>query len=140
MRKYFTSAILILLIAFSASTQTNELRLETLNLTKGKWEFHVHDTILEPFTSGDFQGTYKFKKSGKLVVKDISFISYGKEYKIQHGIWSLKGEVLTIDMDDFQNSNPFPKSIKITAINTETFYSPQQDYKTFYWIFKRKST
>ena len=113
MKKYLTCAILILLIAFSASTQTNELMLENLNLTKGKWEFHVHDTILEPFTSGDFQGTYKFKKSGKLIVKDISFISYGKEYKIQHGIWSLKGDVLTIDMNDFENIKSLPKSLKI---------------------------
>ena len=140
MRKYLTSAILILLIAFSASTQTNELRLENLKLTKGKWEFHVHDTILEQFTGGDFQGTYKFKKSGKLLVKDISFVSYGKEYKIQRGIWSLKGDELTIDMNDFKNSLSLPKSLKITVINSETFYSPQKDYKTFYWIFKRKST
>lgn len=138
MSNFITAILLFLVSISSAFTQSETLKPENLQLTRGKWEFNVYDTLLEPFVDGTFQGTYRFKRSGKLIVTDISFIYYDVTYTSRKGKWNLNGDVLTIDMDDFEHMKSNPKSIQITVLNAKTFYSPQADYKTFYWVFRRK--
>lgn len=138
MSNSFKTFLLFLVSTSMAYTQSETLKPENLQLTRGKWEFNVYDTLLEPFVNGDFQGTYRFKKSGKLIVTDISFIINNVTYTSHKGKWNLNGDVLTLDMDDFEYVKYNPKSINISVLNASTFYSPQADYKTFYWVFRRK--
>lgn len=138
MNNFITAIFLLLVSTSSAFTQSDSLKPQNLQLTKGKWEFNVYDTLLEPFVNGNFQGTYRFKRSGELIVTDISFIYYDVTYTSRKGKWNLNGDVLTLDMDDFEHMKSNPKSIQITVLNATTFYSPQADYKTFYWVFRRK--
>lgn len=138
MNNFITAILLFLVSTSTAFTQSENLKPENLQLTRGKWEFNVYDTLLEPFVNGNFQGTYRFKRSGKLIVTDISFIINNVTYTSHKGKWNLNGDVLTLDMDDFEYVKYNPKSINISVLNASTFYSPQADYKTFYWVFRRK--
>lgn len=111
------------------------------NLTKGQWNFIVSDSIYENGEFSNFQGKYKFKKSGKFKVKNISFIYYGKEYNKAKGTWSLQGNTLTIDQEDFEMMKSHPIVFEITIISPNKFYSPHLDGpNTFYWIFEKKSS
>jgi hypothetical protein len=116
--------------------QSNEF-----NLTKGQWNFTVSDSINENGEHRYYQGKYKFKKSGKFKVKKISFIYYGKTYNKAKGTWSLQGNTLNIDREDFAKLKSHPIIFEIIIVSPNKFYSPQLDGpNTFYWIFEKKSS
>ncbi len=139
MNNYLIALIILMGSVTFVYSQPDSLKPEDLQLTKGKWKFHVNDTLLEPFVNGDFLGTYHFKRSGKLIKTDVSFIINNVTYRTHKGKWELNGNVLTIKMDDIECVKYYPKSITITVLKANVFYSPQQDYKTFYWVFERKN-
>ena len=109
----------------------------SLKLTEKKWKFCVCDTFLEPYLCDSSFTTYKFKKSGTFVLTGISFVLYGKTYKKIKGTWDLNWNILTFDRKDIKNLKSFPKSIEIIQLEENVFYSPQPDFKIFYWMFIR---
>lgn len=112
--------------------------MESMNLTKGKWTFCVVDTVLAPYTCGNSkQTTFKFKSNGKYVEKGVSMVSNGKNIKKLRGTWTLTGTTLVMDADDLKNLKILPQTIEVEVLNSETFFSAQEDYRTVYWLFRR---
>jgi hypothetical protein len=107
---------------------------EHLHLDKGKWSFYVLlDSISNPYPNDQLYSTIKFKRSGRYIE---SRERNGQKEKSKGG-WKLTGATLTMDQDDGKNYEVKPKAIHLTIVDQDTFYSPQPDVKTVYWLFTR---
>ncbi|MDX2360167.1 MAG: hypothetical protein QNK23_05145 [Crocinitomicaceae bacterium] len=106
---------------------------QDIELTSGQWEFYVLDTILEPFPSESLYSTIKFKRGGSYVERKV----YGNSSSKFKGKWEFSGSTIILDRNDEKNSRTLPKSIKISIIDENNFYSPQPDVRTVYWLFRR---
>lgn len=113
--------------------QTKELKI-----TKGKWHFCVVDTLVQPYVcNATQQTTYKFRSSGKYVEKGVDMILFGKTIHKIKGSWKLNGNQLEIRADEVKTVMFGPKVLELFIQDQNTFYSPQQDWKTVYWLFQR---
>ena len=122
------SLLIFLLLGTAVNAQS-----ENLELSKGKWNFYVLDSVSTPYPSNQLYSTITFKRSGRYIeTRDRN----GKKEKSK-GVWKLTGSTLTLDRDDGKNYEVKPKAIHLTIIDQNTFYSPQPDVKTVYWLFTR---
>ena len=62
---------------------------------------------------------------------------YGKKINKRSGVWTMEGTTLKVDNPKGEISGLGSWTIEIHRINDDQFYSPQKDYKTVYWLFRR---
>lgn len=131
--KVFIGTLLTLFSVVNGFCQTSDLEL-----TKGKWHFCTtqEDSVSE-FSCDEGQSTFKFKRSGKCIQTGLSITYFGKKIDKLKGRWELNGSVLTITSVKSGDLKIHEKTMTITLINEDFFYTPQKDWKTVYWLFKR---
>lgn len=126
-----------LLIVFFFFVQHSSAQNTNLQLSKGKWNFCVLDTVLTDSQCEDPMFTYKFKRSGKFVISGFEMFLNGKTIRQQSGRWELNGKSLKLTFDPLSGGNSVEKPMEITILDQNTFYSPQPDARIVYWLFKR---
>ncbi|MES2589919.1 MAG: hypothetical protein V4622_13155 [Bacteroidota bacterium] len=130
--KFLTTIIFVFLFKTFCFSQSLDLKL-----TKGEWDFCVIDTLKLPYKCDKRISTFKFKKSGRYIEKNISMIINGKTISKLKGTWKLNGNKLELIPPSFDLVKFYPKSIEIVFLDKNTFYSSQQDYKIVIWLCTR---
>lgn len=130
---------LLVILFLSVISSASYAQSKSLDLTKGEWSFCVVDTVLSPYECNEAKETiFKFKRNGRYIQKGISIIYFGKKINKRKGAWTMEGTTLQLDNIDGEKVGLGSWTVEIQMINEDLFYSPQKDYKTVYWLFRRK--